>query len=108
MFVKKISIADINHEEGEDRVVIFGFKNFKMEHVTFKVPHRIFNCIKNRYPGHQLINIKEEKDKKGHITYNLDLLCNGKYWHLKISDNGVITQEAAEPQFANDYHEQYF
>lgn len=79
-----------------------------MKHVTLKVPHSVFAGIKNNYPGHRLINIMEEKDQKGMVIYDIDLLYQGKYLHLKMNGSGVISNERTEPEFVNDYHEQYF
>ena len=79
-----------------------------MDRITLKLPNKITVFIGKNYPNHSLICTKESDDRKGNVSYLVDLVKDETYYHLKITEFGKLIAEESEPVCGTGYREQYY
>lgn len=74
-------------------------------HSIHQLPPEASAYIRDHFREEYLIEIKEEKDKHGHIYFKVEVSENDIIHHLKFDKNGKLIKSETEPTFEEDYYE---
>lgn len=73
-----------------------------------KVPPEISEYIKNNFREGFLTEIRKVKDKKGKITYTVDIGEHENLHHIHFNEKGKLLSRETEPLYPEDEREGIF
>ncbi len=80
-----------------------------MKHSVQEFPSGIQSYLRScSCSGYHLIGFNEEKDSSGNICYNVHIVVDDQYSHLRFNGAGELTSEVKEPLFSEGYYEHYY